>query len=124
MKQNLILTGIVLLLLGAGILGCFLIAGNSGTTAVIYQDGQELQRVDLSAVETPYTITVHGENGEENVILIEPGAISMQTASCPDQLCVQRGDVSGGGLPIVCLPNHVVIEITGAVESDIDVIAY
>ncbi len=127
MKQTLLLGAITLLLLVLGICGCILVMGRQdGKTAVIYQNGQEIQRIDLAAITEPYTITLHGENGAENVILAEHGAISMQSASCPDGLCVQRGTITGSGLPIVCLPNHIMIEIEGGTDSDaeIDIWAY
>lgn len=112
MKRNLLLGGITLLLLGLGILGCMLILNaENGTTAVITQDERELYRIDLADIEAPYTLIINGENGEENVIFIEQNAISMQSASCPDGLCVQRGKLTGSGLPIVCLPNHIIIQI-------------
>lgn len=127
MKRNLLLGGVTLLLLGLGILGCMLLLhAPEGATAVITQDGRELYRIDLSAVDVPYTILLTGENGAENVILVEPGAISMQSASCPDGLCMQRGALTGSGLPIVCLPHHIVIQIEEEHhgESEIDAQVY
>ncbi len=124
MKRNLILGLITLLLLAAGIVGCIFAAGTQhGSVAVIYQNGQEVQRIDLSAVTSAYTITLHGENNAENIIFVEHGAISMQQASCPDHLCVKRGKLTGSGLPLVCLPNHVVIEIQGG-NTELDAVAY
>ena len=35
----------------------------------------------------------------------------MESASCPDGLCVHQGAISDGLLPIVCLPNKVQIQI-------------
>ena len=73
--------------------------------AVIYQDGRELARVDLSRVTESYTIPLEG-----NMILVEPGSIRMQSADCPDQICVHQGALHNTGR-IVCLPNRVVIEM-------------
>lgn len=112
MKQNLILSIITALLLTLGIIGCIAVNNKSGgCIAVIRQNGNEVQRIDLSAVSERYSITLRGENGEENVISVEHGAISMQAASCPDKLCVKRGSITSGGIPLVCLPNHIIIEI-------------
>ena len=76
-----------------------------GRTAVIYKDGVEIARVDLSRVTESYTIPLDG-----NVILVEPGAIRMQSADCPDQICVHQGVLHDTGR-IVCLPNRVLIEM-------------
>ncbi len=112
MKRNLLLAGITLLLLGLGLLGCrHILTQKNAAEAVIIQNGEVLCRIDLADVEQPYTITLTGEDGAENVLCIEPGAVSMQSANCPDGLCVQRGRIFGGGLPIVCLPHHIIIQI-------------
>lgn len=76
-----------------------------GHVAVISKDGEELYRIDLDTVTQSYTIPLDG-----NVILVEPGKISMQSATCPDKLCVRQGTLQTGGR-IVCLPHHVLIEI-------------
>lgn len=125
MKRNLILAGITLLLLGIGLLGCFLLLHKEqGTVAVITQNGREIHRIDLSRVEESYTIILTNAEGGENCILVEPGSISMQAASCPDHLCIQTGAISQSGLPVVCLPNHIIIEIQGAASGDTDVRVY
>ena len=59
--------------------------------------------------------------GAENVILVEPNQISMQSATCPDHLCVKQGAISDGILPIVCLPNHIRISIASDEEGSYDV---
>ena len=38
-------------------------------------------------------------------------SVKMESASCPDGLCVHQGAISDGLLPIVCLPNKVQIQI-------------
>ena len=82
-----------------------------GNIAVIYEDGKEVQRIDLSAVQDSYTIILPG-----NTILVEPGQISMMSANCPDKLCVKQGTIHSVGR-IVCLPNRIVIEMKHGKET-------
>ncbi len=46
---------------------------------------------------------------EHNTVGIKDGKVRMLKADCPDKLCVKQG--AGDVLPIVCLPNQVVVEI-------------
>ena len=84
--------------------------GPAGSVAVISVKGQEVARIDLSQVEEPYSI----QAGEHNSVRIEPGCVYMEQADCPDQLCVKTGKISKMGVPIVCLPNKVVVQIIEA----------
>ena len=47
-----------------------------------------------------------------NVVLLENGRISIVQADCPDKLCVEQGAITTGGVPIVCLPHKLYINIT------------
>lgn len=85
----------------------------SGTVAVISVDGEEYERIDLSAVKEAYDIEISTDFGK-NTVHVEPGAISVTSASCPDKVCVKQGRLSGGGVPIVCMPNRLVISIEGS----------
>ncbi len=82
-------------------------------SAEIYQDGTLVQTVDLSKIDAPQEIPVYGDNGAENIILAAHGSIRMQSANCPDQLCVRQGSIQNAAVPIVCLPHRVVIRISG-----------
>ena len=87
-----------------------------GGTAQVLQDGQLLYTL---ALDTPRTLTVTAPNGGSNTITVEDGRICVSHASCPDQVCVKQGWVSRNVIPIVCLPNQLVIQIKGG-ESDLD----
>lgn len=63
-------------------------------------------------------IVISSENGT-NTLIIENGSAYVENASCPDKLCEKMHAVSRSGESIVCLPNKVVIEITGR-EDGID----
>lgn len=88
----------------------------------IYQHGTLVQTIDLSHVQEAYTIELKGENGVYNTVSVEPGRVCISHASCPDQVCVHQGWISDSTLPIVCLPNEIILEITGG-GSDLDTIA-
>lgn len=93
--------------------------------AEVYQDGVLLRRISLSEVKAPYQFTVKGKDGCENVIEVRPGSIAIVSASCPDKLCVHMGSRSDSLLPIVCLPNHLVIRLhRESDEEETDAITY
>lgn len=71
------------------------------------------------ASEDPVRIPLGSALGY-NELVIENGTVRMLKATCPDQVCVHTGAISKPGQTIVCLPNRVVIEITGSKESAID----
>ena len=84
--------------------------GRGGACACVYQDGRLTRTVDLSQVSEPFTFTVDGPAGT-NTVQVEPGRIRVAAADCPDQVCVHQGWISAGAVPIVCLPNQLVIQI-------------
>ena len=47
-----------------------------------------------------------------NTIVINDGSVYMESADCPDKLCVKHKPVSRIGESIICLPNKLSIEIT------------
>jgi len=90
-------------------------------TASVHQNGNLTQVIDLGRVAAPYTIIVSGVRGRENVVLVEPGRISVQSATCRDQICVNQGPISDGVRPIVCLPHRVVIQIAPSHADEADI---
>ena len=102
-------------LCAAAALSCaaLLLRPAEGTTAVVSQNGAVLWEIDLSRVSAPETFRVEGEGGLWNVIEIQPGRIRVESAGCPDQICVRRGWIDSGGTPIVCLPGRLTIQIKG-----------
>ena len=49
------------------------------------------------------------EIDEHNTLQINNGKVRMLKADCPDKRCVKQG--ASDLLPIICLPNHLVVEI-------------
>ena len=114
-KQTKILTGVLIavVLLSAGVLLWRKLNPKPAQIAKISQNGHLLDEIDLSQVKEPYSFVIEGENGALNTVQVEPGRICISEASCPDQICVHQGWISDGSEPIVCLPNQVIIQITG-----------
>lgn len=120
MNRSAKLLAIVLLLTAAGAAAFLMLRpGAEGHVARITVDGQVVEEIDLSQVETPYTLTLDGPGGFSNEILVEKGRICVEHAGCPDQVCVRQGFISDGTAPIVCLPNKMMIEILGG-GGDLD----
>lgn len=123
-KQTAILITITAILLIGSAIGCWGILHYNNQPekiAEIYQSGTLLYRIDLSQVTETYTITIEGDNGKENIVRVEPGAIAMESANCADELCVNQGSISDGRFPIVCLPNQIYISICSDEEESYDV---
>ena len=112
----------LIILLAAAVVLClavfFLIVrlAAPGTIAVISVDSREYKRIDLSRVKEPYELTIKTEYGS-NTVLVEPGAISVSSADCPDRICVFQGRLTQSGVPIICMPHRLIIWIEG---EDID----
>ncbi len=76
----------------------------------ITSGGKTLYTLDLTK-EKDRLITVEYD-GRKNVIEIKDGRIHMLEADCPDHVCIDTGWLDNG-LPIVCMPNRLVIEAVG-----------
>lgn len=60
-----------------------------------------------------------GENNDDyNRLIIAEGKAFIETASCPDGICVSHKSIYRNGESIVCLPNRVVIAVTSAKTTD------
>lgn len=114
MKRNSLLWGLLLAAIVIGGLLAYraLDRGGAGTVAVISVNGEELERIDLSKVRKAYDIDISTEYGH-NTVHVEPGAISVSDADCPDHICVYQGKLTGSGIPIICMPHRLVIDIEG-----------
>lgn len=114
-KKAMILGLLCLALLLIGILGCFWVLNYPyGTQIEIVQNGKVLQRFDLMQTENQI-IEVEYE-GRINQIEIQDGKIRMLAANCPDNTCVRMGWLDLA-VPIVCLPNHLVIQFVEETEE-------
>ena len=88
---------------------------HSASTVQIFQDGQPVRELSLSADET-FLIT----GSYTNEISIRDGKAAITASDCPGEDCVHSGWINTPGRSIVCLPNRVEIRIAG--DSDVDFI--
>ena len=103
-------------LLAAGVLLFCLFRLNraEGGTALVRVNGEPYGTYDLGMDQE---VLIQGRDGGTNLLVIREGKASITQASCPDLLCVHQGEVSRQGESIICLPNQVVVEITGRKEE-------
>lgn len=73
----------------------------------VISDGRTVAVLDLSE---DAELTVPYRDGS-NTVTVKGGKISVTEASCPDGYCMQAGE-KDGGLPIICLPNHLVLRFS------------
>lgn len=85
----------------------------AGAYAVVIQNGKETARYALSQ---PCEVPLKSGDAVTNVLVIENGQARIETANCPDQICVEHRAVSKTGETIVCLPNELVIKIEAATD--------
>ena len=104
-KDLYLIVGIVLVAI-IGIIAVFM-TQKEGKQVVITIDGTVYQEASLDEQKTIEVETEHGKN----VVRIENGAVFMESADCPDQVCVQHKKISKTGETIVCLPHKIVVEV-------------
>ncbi len=80
---------------------------HDGRVAGVYSNGALVETIDLSQVTGTYEFTVT-YGGGYNTIEVSKQGIRVTDSSCPDKICIRHG-MLGDGLPIVCLPNRLVI---------------
>ncbi len=115
-KKSLFFIVIFAALLIFGLLFYYIVGDSDGTVAVITLDGEVYEEIDLSKVVAPYDIEIKTDYGL-NIVHVQPGAIGVIQADCPDKVCVNTGSITGGGIPIACVPHRLVISI-GSGEID------
>jgi hypothetical protein len=96
--------------------------------ARIYKDGVLTEVINLAAVTEPFGLLIEADSSDNtshgyNYLEIEHGRVRVSRADCPDGICVRQGWVNGGLIPIVCLPNRLVVTFDGGSGLDVDAVA-
>lgn len=118
-KADIILFCALLLISGILLARPFLKAGRGGDTSrslevTVRQDGKVTGTYPLSGNR----IINLDNSGRHNVVEIRDGTVMMKESSCKNQICVDEGRISRAGQSIICLPNRIVVEISGRSGSD------
>ncbi len=125
MERKLITKNDIFLILFIGlIIASFFIFKNflhKDLLAEVYFDGKLVESVNLSENEEKKIVT--GENSSV-VIVAENGKIYFQKSSCPDGVCVGSGELYKNGDFAACLPEKVIIKISGVKDKSPDAIVY
>lgn len=109
-KGDLLVVLAVLLL--AGVLTLFLLPRQEQALSVhVAQDGRELFSCSLSEVDEPFLYTVEGDY--PLVLEITGQGVRVAETACPGQDCLHTGTVTDAGRRIICLPNRLVVTLTG-----------
>lgn len=94
--------------------------GKKGGSVLVTVDGSTYGTYSLSENQR-VEIVIDGVT--TNVLEIRDGKADMVEADCPDKLCVHQRAISKNNETIICLPNKVVVQVTGGGESEFDSIA-
>lgn len=114
---------IILILILSGIAIVFYmvnkLTAGSGNKVVVYVDETIFVEYNLNEDNVYEIDTEYGKN----VITIENSRVSVSSADCSNQICVNHNPISKSNESIICLPNHLVIRIKSEETGEIDEIA-
>ena len=110
-KSDFIFIGILLLVCGLVFAGFQILGHTSGSSVQISRDGEILMTCSL--MENQEIPIKDSKGNVTNVLEIKDGKAKMVEADCPDKLCMHQKAISSENENIVCLPNRVVVTVTG-----------
>lgn len=108
-KNDILLIGIIIVISLVALLLFNVLGKGDHIIAVVIRDNKVIERIDLSTVKEPRTITVSGDY--HNIIKVEKDRIRFEKSDCPEQICVNTGWLTKYGDIAVCMPNKTIIDI-------------
>ena len=97
----------------------FYLRPNDVLTCEIVQDGEIVQTVKLTDTADEKIVI---EGAVTNHIEITADGVRFAESNCPDQVCVRSGLLTRAGQSAVCLPNRVIVRVTGAAAPEVDAV--
>ncbi len=83
-----------------------------GSMAVVEVNGKVVRKVTLGSGQPARKYTVEGWQGP-STFEVADGRVRMVSSECRDKICIGMGWTGTSGRSIVCLPNRVIIRVTG-----------
>ena len=114
---KLIFAALILAVLGSGAWILLADRDTDDPHVIVEVDGQLYCDYEMDEVDG--IIPISTPNGGENRLYVQEDLVFMDSANCPDKLCVKQGVIKDSTVPIVCLPNKVVVRIEGR-DSGLD----
>ena len=109
LRNDIILIAAILLVAAVGLLYLFVFR-SGGDTVRVTVDGELYGVYSLSEDITEDIITGK-DSSNFNRLIIRDGKAYVESASCPDGICVSHRPIYRNGESIVCLPNKVVVTV-------------
>ncbi len=113
MKKHDWILVLCILLAAAAVWGGWTLLHPAGTAriAVVRLDGETVERLPL---DRDARYTVNAPDGGSNTVVVEDGAVCIEAADCPDQICVRTGRIREAGEVVVCLPHRLSVTVESA----------
>ena len=90
-----------------------------GDYVLITLDGKEYARVSLLE---DTVLNIDSDKGR-NTVVVADKEVYVESANCPDQICVEHAHIMYKDETIVCLPHRLIITIISEEESNTDAIS-
>ena len=120
-KDIVLICGVLLLALLAFLASRLLMPQSTGARVTVYVGDAVYAEV---AADDYQTITIDQGDGKVNVVIIGEDGVHMESSTCKNQICVHHGVIDPQQANellldnwIVCLPNGVSVEVTGAEDG-------
>ena len=133
------MTAILLILIIVSAVWIMLVKNDKGETVTIVSGGQTIWTGDLSSIngeviltvindpsndKSPYVVEgISPQGSHYNVVKITREGACIIDSDCATHICMHEGITNSPAKPVVCLPNRLMITVTGD-APDTDAITY
>lgn len=107
MKKKIWISGVIIVFIVSLIISIFILCPSQKRMVEIVQEDAVIKTIDLDYAQNQEFIVRYKDSS--NTIRIEDGEIWVSEAECPDHTCMKMGKLYSESLPIVCLPNRLII---------------